>query len=237
MKRSEAEEARLIARTREGDASAAEALLSPYKALLASLAGRFLTQGVQTEELVQAGYVGMLRAARRYDPGKGVRFVTYAVPWILGEMRRTVRRALDATGAYDRRGQIARAQETLSAALLRAPSAAELAAACGLTPWELMQALCVSSPLSLDGETQPGGGALSTQERIGGGEIDLDAVDLRIALGRLDEEARKVILLRYFSDRTQRETAQALNKSQAQVSRVERRALDALHELLRPERA
>lgn len=228
-------EAALLERVRQGDAAAAEALLRPYGALMASLAGRFQAEGLQREELVQAGYMGMLLAARHYDPARTARFATYAVPWALGEMRRALRKTLDTMGAYDPRRRLLRTREALKEKLGRAPSAGELAKACGMTDLELAQTLCAAVPESLD--SQAGRDAPPLEERLPCGEIDIEAVDLRLALGRLSEEERKLILLRYFSDRTQKETAALLQKSQAQISRIERRALDALRAWLTPEKA
>ena len=221
--------AELALRAGRGDTQAAEALLAANRPLLLSMARRLESGALAAEELVQAGYVGLLRAARRYDPAQAARFSTYAVPWALGEMRRALRRALDATGAYDRRKQIARQEDALRAELGRSPSFAELARACHAPDWELVQAVACAAPQTLDADASTQD---ALEERIPGEEIDIDAVDLRLAMGKLGEDARRLILLRYFRDRTQQETARLLGKSQAQVCRMERRALDALREWL-----
>ena len=239
------EEAELVLRAGQGDAQAAEALLSAHRPQLLSLARRLARGGLPSrdeppshgglpscgaltaEELAQAGCIGVLRAARRYDPAQAARFWTYAMPWVLGEMRRALRRALDATGAYDRRRQIAREEEALRSRLGRSPSFAELARACRVPDWELVQAVACAAPQTLDGDGQS-----ALEEHIPGEEIDLAAVDLRLALARLGEEERRLILLRYFRDQTQQETARLLGKSQAQVCRMERRALDTLRQWL-----
>ncbi len=88
-------EAELIGRVQRGDTSAYEELLLPYRALLHHLARRLRLSFLPEDELVQAGYVGMMRAAERFDASKAVRFITYAVPWALGEMRGALRRATD----------------------------------------------------------------------------------------------------------------------------------------------
>ena len=232
----EAEENLLFARVRDGDAKAAEILFAPYHALIGSLAVR-LGKGssvLDIEELIQAGYVGMLRAARRYDPAQSVRFATYAVPWAIGEMKKALRKALDATGAYDRQRQIARQEGIFYAQFGRSPNAQELAQACGMSDWELVCAVTASSPASLDASPADEG-QTPLEERLEGGKINMDAVDLRLALEKLDEDERKLILLRYFRDQTQKEAACILGKSQAQVSRIENRALDTLRAFLRQE--
>ena len=232
----EDEENQLFARVRSGDAQAAEILFAPYQALIGSLAARLRKSSsvLDVEELIQAGYVGMLRAAKRYDPAQSVRFATYAVPWAIGEMKKALRKALDATGAYDRRRQIARQEGVFYAQFGRSPSAQELARACGMSDWELVCAVSASTPASLDVSAGDDGQA-TLEERLEGERINMDAVDLRLALERLDEEARKLILLRYYRDQTQKEAAALLGKSQAQVSRIESRALDTLRAFLRQE--
>lgn len=224
------EEEALLERVRAGDAQAARALLAAHHGLLVSLARRLCAARTQTDDLVQAGYVGMLRAARRYDPSHGTQFITYAVPWALGEMRRALREELDETGVHDRRARLTAVQRTLRARLGRAPGTMELAAACGMTEWELVCALGAGCRVSLDADEE---GVAPLEERLAGGEIDIEAVDLRMALGRLSQEERRLILLRYYADKTQKETAEAMHKSQAQVSRIERRALDALRAMLK----
>lgn len=183
------EENELIARIRQnGDPQALCELLSPYDALLRHLARRLLVpSSVMTqEELAQAGYVGLICAAKRFDAKKGVRFVTYAVPWALGEMRGALRSACAQDGVR---------------------------------------------MLSLDDAGEdPQGRPL--EETLPGGELSVERVALRLALERLTPQERKLISLRFFEDRTQRETARLLQRSQGQVSRMESRALDRLRALL-----
>lgn len=233
---SEKEEMLLFARVRDGDAQAAELLFEPYHALIGSLALRMKkgSSALDVEELIQAGYVGMLRAAKRYDPAQSVRFATYAVPWAIGEMKKALRKALDATGAYDRQRQIARQEGIFYAQFGRSPNAQELAQACGMSDWELVCAVTASTPASLDASFTDDD-QTTLEERLEGGKINMEAVDLRFALDRLDEEARKLILLRYFRDQTQKEAAGILGKSQAQISRIESRALDTLRTFLKQE--
>lgn len=180
-------EAELLARVRSGDAQAYGALLEPYRPLLRHLARRLRLPGVPVpeEELVQAGYVGLMRAAQRFDAERGVRFITYAASWALGEMRAAMRAAFEAP---------------------------ELRA------------------ISMDAESPGGGRTLGDMLPDDG--ISEKAVELRLALARLDAQQRRVIAMRYFEDRTQTEAARLMGSSQAQISRVERRALDCLRALL-----
>ncbi|MDO5377582.1 MAG: sigma-70 family RNA polymerase sigma factor [Clostridia bacterium] len=177
------QEEELITRVQRGDTSAYEELLLPYAALLHHLARRLRLSFVAEDELVQAGYVGMMRAAERFDARKDVRFSTYAVPWALGEMKSALRRATDGG----------------------------------------------TRVLSIEAGEE--GASLS--DILSGGEIDVEALSLRHALMRLSERERELIELRFFRDRTQQEAARELGKSQTQISRMERRTLDRLRELLK----
>lgn len=181
------EEAALLSRVRSGDAQAYGKLLEPYRPLLHHLARRLRLPGVPVaeEELVQAGYIGLMRAAQRFDSERGVRFITYAAAWALGEMRAALRAAFEAP---------------------------EMKA------------------VSMDAASPDGGRAL--RDILPGDGISEEAVELRLALSRLDAQQRQVIAMRYFEDRTQAEAARLMGSSQAQVSRVERRALDRLRALL-----
>ena len=180
-------ETKLLARVRSGDAQACAELLEPYHPLLHHLARRLRLPGVPMpeEELVQAGYVGLMRAARRFDADRGVRFITYAAAWALGEMRAALRAAFEAP---------------------------EMRA------------------VSMDVLSPEGGRTLG--DMLPGDGISEEAVELRLAISRLDAQQRQVIAMRYFEDRTQAEAARRMGSSQAQVSRVERRALDCLRALL-----
>lgn len=180
-------ETKLLARVRSGDAQACAELLEPYRPLLHHLARRLRLPGVPMpeEELVQAGYVGLMRAARRFDADRGVRFITYAAAWALGEMRAALRAAFEAP---------------------------EMRA------------------VSMDALSPEGGRALG--DMLPGDGISEEAVELRLAIARLDAQQRQVIAMRYFEDRTQAEAARLMGSSQAQISRVERRALDRLRALL-----
>ena len=178
-----ADEPALIALAQHGDKAAMGTLLARFQPMLWALSRRLgSTAAIPWEELVQAGNLGLMQAVRRYDDSQDVQLITYAVPWILGEMRRTLRS---------------------------------------------LQFRCLSL------EEERGEGSCSLMECLqGAGGMDLERVDLRLAMQRLPQEAQTLICLRYFRDRTQAETAQLMHRSQAQVSRMERRALDQLHAIL-----
>lgn len=182
------EENALIVRIQAGDSGALCELLRLYQALLNHLARRLLVpSAVMTqEELVQAGYVGLICAAKRFDAGKGVRYITYAVPWALGEMRSALRSTANQPG-------------------LRM--------------------------ISLDDTGEDSQGR-PLEETLPAGEFGEERVALQLALDRLTLQERQLIGLRFFEDRTQKETAALLQKSQGQVSRMESKALERLRMLL-----
>lgn len=173
-------EAELVARAQQGDRQAMETLLALHQMLIASLARRlWCFDGLTREELVQAGNLGFMQAVYRYDARKQVKLITYAVPWVLGEMRRAMRSA---------------------------------------------EKRCVS----LEEERGEEGASLLETLR-GSAGVNVEHIDLRMAMQRLPKEEQTLICLRYFRDRTQKEAAELLHKSQTQISRMERRALDQLH--------
>lgn len=179
------EESVWIEQAKRGNPHAIDALTHRYKALLWSLALRMDCDRNAVEELVQAGVVGFLHAIERYDQEKKTKLITYAVPWILGEMKRALRSMYEAHR------------------------------------W-----------LSLDGSSSPDE-QITIMEQIGVREFDDETFDLRMAMNRLKSDEQKVICLRYYRDKTQRETADLLRKSQAQISRIEREALGKLKGMLR----
>lgn len=196
--------------------------------LVHKLANRFRGRGVEYEELYAAGCVGLVKAVDRFEPERGLCFSTYAVPVILGEIRRLFRDG----GSV----KISRSLKELSvkAARLRdqlsangEPRISDIAQALGVTPEEAAEALCAGiPPVSLDhggedGEPLPVPSA--------SGE---DALIDRLCLSELSGEDREILMLRYFRRKTQCETAQILGMTQVMVSRRERKLLKELREQL-----
>ena len=221
------EEMHLIALAQHGDRTAVDRIVSIYLPMIASISGHFRISPsiVQRDELIQAGVLGLLRALEKYSPTAGSRLGTYAMAWILGEMRQAIGKAVDSTGVYPILRQVMRRQEELEQRHGCSPSLAELAKACVLSEAELAEVISLANPLKEC--TQDSGVSLydcALQEELG----DIAKADIRIALAALPEHEQKIIILRYFRDRTQSETAHILGKSQAQISRIERSALDHL---------
>jgi RNA polymerase sporulation-specific sigma factor len=222
----------LWARARAGDAAAREALITRNLNLVRHVVRRYAGMGTDLEDLFQVGCVGLIKAVDRFEPERGHRFSTYAVPVILGEIQRYLRDAAPAgagRGAL-RLAQAARRAEERLLALGRVPTVQDVAAALGVSPGELALALeAARRPASLDAADPREGGDRPLLERIGGDPRDEeDRVALRRLLATLPPRERQVLLLRYYLDRSQAEVGRALGLSQPQISRLEQRALRAL---------
>lgn len=189
-------------------------------------ARRFVGRGVEYEDLFQAGCVGLVKAAEHFDPGRGVRFSTYAVPVILGEIRGLFRAGgavRISRGMRDLARQAQAEVDRLRRETGRAPSVDQVAKGLGVTPEKAALALGAGqAPLSLTGGEE--GEELqipveAPEERL------TERMTLFDAIGRLEERDRQLIALRYFQGRTQVETAKALGMTQVQVSRREKKLL------------
>ncbi len=214
----------LLARARAGDAEARAAAVAANLNLVRHLVRRFRATGPDEEDLFQVGCLGLVKAVDRFDPAAGARFSTYAVPVILGEIRAFLRAdgpVKVGRGARALAVRARRAADELRACLGRQPSMQELAASLGVDAADLAVVLeAASGPLSL--QAAPADAPDAWEERV----------LLREALSALPDRERRVIELRYFLDRTQQETGALLGVSQAQVSRLEQRALALLRERL-----
>ncbi len=233
----------LIKQAQAGSEEAFEALAANNTPLVRSIVRRFLGRGCEYEDLFQIGCMGLVKAIRNFDCGYDVRFSTYAVPMIAGEIKRFLRDDGIIKVARPLRELAARAaaaREALLVRLGREPGISEIAQAVGAEPEELARALeaarpCVSiyepaygadsDALVMDTLVTPDCGGLSGA---------LDRVMLKEMLRSLKPRERALIMLRYFSDKTQSETAAALGISQVQVSRLEARILTLLRERMEP---
>lgn len=201
--------------------------------LVHKLANRFRGRGIEYDELYSAGCVGLVKACDRFEPERGLCFSTYAVPVILGEIRRLFRdggsvrisRSLKELSV-----KASRAKERLSAS--GEPRISDIAAELGVSCEDAAEALCAAvPPVSLDsGGTD--GGALSVP--CGGDDESrlIDRLALRECLSRLSGVDRSIIILRYFRGLTQCKTAEILGLTQVGVSRRERRLLSSLRDEL-----
>ncbi len=203
--------------------------------LVHSLCKRFSSRGIEYEDLYQAGCIGLIKAVDAFDETKGFAFSTYAVPVILGEIRRLFR---DGGAVKVSRSvkelylKISRKRQELEQKLLREPTVNELATELSVTPEEITEALNAGqATVSLTIESDDGICETDLPTRSHEEEI-CNRVLLDSAFKNLDEEERKIVKYRYYDSFTQSKTAHLLNMSQVQVSRAEKRILLKLRKYL-----
>ena len=227
----------LLQAAREGDKLACEQVLEDNTGLIWSVVRRYYGRGVEPDDLYQLGCLGFLKAVQGFDQSFGTQFSTYAVPKIAGEIRRFLRddgSMKVSRGLKERALTIRMARGRLCAFLGREPTLSELAEETGFTPEDIAAAETAADPVvSLQAETGDGGLTLEGVLSSGGMEDGLvEQITLHSALERLPERERQVLVLRYYRSLTQTQTAKVLGVSQVQVSRLERRAVDRLRQML-----
>lgn len=203
--------------------------------LVHACARHFKGRGMEYDDLFQAGCLGLVKAAGKFDEGRGVRFSTYAVPVILGEIRRLFRDGGAIKVGRSLKGLSVRAAKE-SAVFAdregRMPTVNELAAILGVEPSEAAEAIGASqTPLSLTEDEEEGGGQIDIAVEPGEDKIAED-LSLKQVVTELGPRDRKIIVLRYFQSHTQTETANELGMTQVQVSRRERKILNQLRQKL-----
>ena len=231
---SKEETIRLIQAAQMGDKEAAERLVEENMPLVKSIAKRY-RNSVEYDDLIQLGSLGLYKAIMNFDTSYGVRFSTYAVPMIAGEIKRHIRdegpikisRQTKSLAA-----QIARYTEDYRQEKGREPTIAEIAAAFSIEEAEVVYALdSMQAPVSLYEKYDEDGcyliDTLKTEDKT---DAMLDHIMLKQCIMELSERDRKIILLRYYRDKTQTEVAAILGVSQVQVSRLEARILRELRE-------
>ncbi len=233
----------LLCRARAGDSTARERLINCNLKLVFNLVRRFQNRGYELEDLFQIGCIGLMKAIDKFDLNYDVKFSTYAVPMIVGEIRRFLRddnpvkvsRSVKET-AY----RIQQARERLTGRLGREPSVGEVAAELGISREEVVTAMeAAQAPTSIYETLHQDEGDpiyLLDQLRDGGeGEMPwLDHIAVKELLTSLPERDRKILMWRFFEDKTQADVARRLGLSQVQVSRLERQALKKLKEMMQP---
>ena len=227
----------LIARSQAGDRAALEQLVSENTGLIRAVARRYQGRGVENDDLFQLASLGFLKAAAGFDPAFGTQFSTYAVPKIAGEIRRFLRDdgAVKVSRTLkERAAAVRQARDRLAKTLGREPVLSELAEALDLSPEEIAEAETAADPVA--SIQQPSGDTGLTLEAVlSDGPMEEQIVErlaLRQALDRLPEREARVLALRYYHALTQDRTAKLVGVSQVQVSRIEKKALTHLRELL-----
>lgn len=227
----------IIALARNGDERAREKMLEENSGLIWSIARRYFGRGVDAEDLYQLGCLGFYKAIQGYDPSFGTQFSTYAVPKISGEIRRFLRDdgpVKVSRSIKERALHIKSAREELYAQLGREPTLSELAEKTLLTPEEIAVAeTAVASTESLQRETGEDGMTLEGVIGVDGMEENiLERLSIKSAVNQLPEKEKIVIILRYYRGLTQEKTARIVGVSQVQISRLERKAITSLREIL-----
>ena len=226
-----------IAAAQAGDREAAGRLIEENSGLIWSVARRFFGRGTDADDLFQLGCVGFLKAIDGYDPGFGTKFSTYAVPKISGEIRRFLRddgAVKVSRSIKEQAAQIRAMRVALEQRIGREPTVTELSQELGISPEDIAFAeTATGSAESLQRQTGEDGfslelvlGDYSAEEKL------MERVALRSAIEKLPQRERQVIALRYYHGMTQQNCAKVMKVSQVQISRLERRAVDALRQYL-----
>ncbi|GMA99210.1 SigF/SigG family RNA polymerase sporulation sigma factor [Pelosinus sp. IPA-1] len=231
----------LLIKAQNGDQIAKEYILENNINLVRSVVHRFTNRGYEWDDLFQLGCIGLVKAIERFDTTFSVKFSTYAVPMIIGEIRRFMRddnpvkvsRPIKEL-AY----KVHRTQERLQGILGREPTIAEIAKDLSLVPQEIVAALEANqSPVSLYASVFHDNGdpiLLLDQLKYCDGQDNayFENLALKEILLRLPEKERVVIQLRFFADKTQAEVAEIIGLSQVQISRIEKYALKLMREFM-----
>ncbi|MDR2361023.1 MAG: sigma-70 family RNA polymerase sigma factor [Oscillospiraceae bacterium] len=216
-----------------------DAIVNDNSGLVWSIARRFFGRGTDPEDLYQIGCLGLIKAARDFDPEYGTKFSTYAVPKISGEIQRFLRddgMVKVSRSTKERAYKIARAKSELEQTLGRAPALSELAEITGYSPEEI--AVCENVSATIDslqrelGQDGDGLDLANTLADFAAEDKMIEQIALRDAVSKLPDKERQVIILRYWRGVTQANAAKVLGVSQVQVSRLEKRAVSLLRSFL-----
>ncbi len=232
-------DALLVAYHRDGDQSARERVLVELMPLVRALASRYAGRGEPLEDLVQVGSVGLIKAVDRFDVDRGYEFSSYAVPTIVGEIRRHFRDKAWAMHVPRRLKELSvrlsRVLDALTTELGRSPTVPELAEAAGVDAEDVIDALDAAQAYSTRSLHAPfdDDGDEALADRLGADDRGYEAVDdgslVSVGMSALDERERRIVELRFFAERTQSQIAAELGISQMHVSRLLRKALAAMH--------
>ena len=233
----------LLRRAKEGDVQAREELIAGNLRLVLSVLQRFTGRGENMDDLFQVGCIGLIKAIDNFDITQDVRFSTYGVPMISGEIRRYLRdnstlrvsRSLRDT-AY----KVLQVRESLMNEHQREPTVEDIAKVLDIQPREVVMAMdAISDPVSLfDPVYSDGGESVSVMDQIGDTKNTdaawLERIALSEAVDKLEPREKTILAMRFFDGRTQMEVASAIGISQAQVSRLEKNAVTQIRKALFP---
>lgn len=231
----------LFIRAQAGDKSAREELIAGNLRLVLSVIQRFNNRGENADDLFQVGCIGLIKAIDNFDLSQGVRLSTYAVPMIIGEIRRYLRDNNSIRVSRSLRDvayKALQARDALIARLSREPKMEEIAKEIDLPPEDVVFALdAIAEPISLfEPVYNDGGDPIYVMDQVSDDKQEekrwLESLNIREGLSRLGEREKKIINLRFFVGKTQMEVAEEIGISQAQVSRLEKGALMQLRKYI-----
>ena len=233
---------RLIELAQKGDQAAKQRLVEGNLKLVLSVIQRFLGRGENPDDLFQVGCIGLLKAIANFDTTKDVRFSTYGVPMIAGELRRYLRDYSPirvSRSVRDLAYRVLQCKQAMTAENGREPTVAQIAERLGVPEEDVIGAMdAVSTPVSLyEPVYTDGGDPLTVMDQVrdvkNTDEQWLESIALRQAMQDLSERERRILALRFYDGRTQMEVAGSLGISQAQVSRLEKGALASIRKAIR----
>lgn len=231
----------LIRQAQAGDKSAMEYLVTHNMGLVRSVAVKFRDRGTEYEDLIQIGTMGMIKAIRSFDVSRGTAFSTYAVPLIVGEIRRHLRDdgLIRVSRGYRHLGMLLlRERNRIASEEGRDATLGELASACGVSMEEAATALDALTPVTSLSDNAYGddspelGAVIPDQAQADELERQMDVLALRQIIGTLTPVWKKIILLRYYRNMTQQQVADVLGLTQVKVSREEKKIMAYMREQL-----
>lgn len=238
---SESEKRQLLLQAHAGDAGARERMVEGNLRLVLSVVQRFAQRGENLDDLFQVGCIGLLKAIANFDTSKQVRFSTYGVPMIAGELRRYLRDYSPirvSRSVRDTAYRVLQCKQELLEKNGREPTMEEIAKAMDVPLEEVVGAMdAIASPVSLyEPVYSDGGDPLTVMDQVrdtkNTDERWLDSIALRQAMHRLTDREKRILALRFYDGRTQMEVAGSIGISQAQVSRLEKNALNTIRKAI-----
>lgn len=232
----EKEKAALLQKVRQGDQKAREELISGNLRLVLSVVQKFANRGENLDDLFQVGCIGLIKAIDHFDPEQGVRFSTYGVPMIVGEIRRYLRDNNSVRVSRSMRDvahKAMQAKERLTGENLKEPTIEEISRDMGMNKQDVVLALeSIVEPVSLyEPVYSDSGDTIFVMDQLGDQNDDsnwLEELSIREAIANLTPREKKILSLRFFAGKTQMEVAGEIGISQAQVSRLEKGALQKI---------
>mgnify|MGYP000941087679 CR=1 FL=1 len=237
----EKEKTALLLRIRDGDKAARDEMVNGNLRLVLSVVQRFTGRGENLDDLFQVGCIGLLKAIANFDTTKDVRFSTYGVPMIAGELRRYLRDYSPiriSRSTRDTAYKVLQCKEALTAQNGREPTNGEIASSLGLPLEEVVNALdAITAPVSLyEPVYSDGGDPLMVMDQVrdpkNTDERWLESIALRQAIHELGDREKRILALRFYDGKTQMEVANQVGISQAQVSRLEKNAIRAIRKAI-----